>query len=41
VATSTVQQLVDYCLNTPEDGLTTAASVQAINQLIDKNKSFI
>ena len=38
VATSTVDQLVDYCLHTPADGLTTAASVQRINALIDKNQ---
>ena len=39
VATSTVDQLVDYCLNTPQDGLTTTASVENIKKLIDKNKS--
>lgn len=38
VATSTVDRLVDYCLNTPQDGLTTSASVKTINSLIDKNK---
>ena len=37
VATTTVDQLVDYCLNTPADGLTTAESVRTINRLIDKN----
>lgn len=37
VATSTVDQLVDYCINTPEDGLRSAASVEAIKQLIKKN----
>lgn len=40
VATSTVDRLVDYCLNTPQDGLTTSASVRTINALIDKNKNF-
>ncbi len=39
VATSTIGQLVDYCLHTPEDGLRSAASVAAINRLIDKNLS--
>ena len=39
VAVSTVERLVDYCLNTPEDGLTTAASVETIKRLIAKNKS--
>lgn len=38
VATSTVDQLVDYCLHTPEDGLRSAASVATINALIDKNR---
>ncbi len=37
VATSTVERLVDYCVNTPEDGLRSAASVAAINLLIDTN----
>lgn len=39
VATSTIDELVDYCLNTPEDGLTTAASVENIKHLIAKNKA--
>lgn len=37
VATSTVDRLVDYCLHTPADGLRSAASVEHINRLIDKN----
>lgn len=37
VATSSVDRLLDYCFNTPPDGLSTAASVSAINALIDKN----
>ena len=37
VATSTIDRLVDYCLNTPADGLRTGLSVQAINALIDRN----
>lgn len=41
VATSTIDRLVDYCLNTPADGLTTAHSVATINALIDKNKAFL
>ena len=40
VATSTVDRLVDYCLNTPEDGLRSAASVETINKLIDKNQGW-
>ena len=39
VATTTVEQLVDYCMNTPKDGLTTGESVKTINALIDKNKN--
>ena len=38
VATSTVDRLVDYCMNTPEDGLTTSASVETIKRLIEKNR---
>ena len=37
VATTTVDRLVDYCKNTPEDGLRSAESVRKINGLIDKN----
>ena len=37
VATSSVAQLVDYCLHTPEDGWRSAASVAKINRLIDSN----
>lgn len=37
VATSTVEKLIDYCKNTPEDGLRSAASVQTRNKLISKN----
>ncbi|MEG0808298.1 MAG: glycosidase [Alistipes sp.] len=37
VATSTLDRLVDYCLNTPADGLTTSASVETLKQLIDRN----
>jgi 4-O-beta-D-mannosyl-D-glucose phosphorylase len=38
VATSTIDRLVDYCFNTPADGLRTAFSVEAINKLIDMNQ---
>lgn len=37
VATSTIDRLVDYCLNTPADGLSTAQSVNTLNRLIDAN----
>lgn len=39
VAVSTVDRLVDYCMNTPADGLTTTASVETIKKLINKNKN--
>jgi len=38
VAVSTVERLVDYCFNTPPDGLTTAASVENIKRLVRKNR---
>ncbi len=41
VATSTIDRLVDYCLNTPEDKLTTTESVKTLNRLIDKNLEFL
>jgi len=41
VATSTVEQLVDYCKNTPEDDLRSATSVQTRNELIDRNLAFL
>ncbi|WP_430933968.1 glycoside hydrolase family 130 protein [Saccharicrinis sp. 156] len=41
VATSTVNQLVDYCMNSPQDKLHSNLSVQTINELIDKNKNFM
>lgn len=37
VAVSSLDRLVDYCMNTPKDGLTTGASVETIKQLIRKN----
>jgi 4-O-beta-D-mannosyl-D-glucose phosphorylase len=40
VAVSSVDRLVDYCMNTPEDGLTTSASVETIKRLISKNRRF-
>lgn len=38
VATSTVDQLVDYCMNTPEDPLRSHACVQQRISLIKKNR---
>jgi 4-O-beta-D-mannosyl-D-glucose phosphorylase len=37
VATSTVDMLLDYVTNTPADGFRSAASVETINQIIDRN----
>lgn len=37
VAVSNVEKLVDYCLNTPADGLRTAASVETLKKQIEKN----
>jgi 4-O-beta-D-mannosyl-D-glucose phosphorylase len=39
VATSSIERLVDYCMNSPEDKLHSHLSVQTINELIDKNIS--
>ena len=41
VATSSVAQLVDYCLNTPPDPLTSAACVQQRLDLIARNEAFL
>ena len=41
VATSTIGQLVDYCMNTPADKFTTGESVKTRNELIDKNLAFM
>lgn len=38
VATSTVEQLVDYCINTAEDKLTSYDSVQTIINIVESNK---
>ena len=40
VATSTVNQLVDYVMNTPADGYTSATSVDNLNKLISRNLKF-
>jgi len=39
VATSTIDRLLDYCLNTPADGYRSSASVESIKQLVNKNRS--
>jgi len=38
VATSTVDQLLDYVINNPADQFRSAASVQTLNAIINKNK---
>jgi len=41
VAVSTVEQLTDYCLNTPADGFRSAASVETINKIIARNEEYL
>ena len=41
VATSTINRLLDYVLNTPADGYRSATSVQTIKSLIKMNKEFL
>jgi 4-O-beta-D-mannosyl-D-glucose phosphorylase len=38
VATSSLDRLVDYCINTPEDGFRSAASVETLKAIIQRNK---
>ncbi|MFD1816512.1 4-O-beta-D-mannosyl-D-glucose phosphorylase [Pseudarcicella hirudinis] len=40
VATSTLDQLIDYVVNTPADGFRSSTSVETVYQIIDKNKAF-
>lgn len=40
VATSSIDRLLDYVVNTPADGLHSAASVAALNRIIDRNKDY-
>jgi 4-O-beta-D-mannosyl-D-glucose phosphorylase len=41
VATSSIEQLLDYAMNTPEDGLRSAASVETLMSIIEKNRSYL
>ncbi len=41
VAITSIEQLLDYCINTPEDQLHSHLSVQTINNLIDKNQNYM
>ncbi|MGX5688768.1 glycoside hydrolase family 130 protein [Arcticibacter tournemirensis] len=40
VATSTIEKLVDYVMNTPADGFRSSSSVRTIYSIIDNNKIF-
>ena len=37
VATTTIDKLLDYVMNTPADGFTSAETVKTLKQLINKN----
>ncbi len=39
VATSTIDKLMDYVINTPEDGFRSATSVETLNTIIKNNLS--
>jgi len=39
VATSTIDRLLDYCINTPADGYRTFKSVETIKELVARNKA--
>ncbi|WP_163321800.1 glycoside hydrolase family 130 protein [Draconibacterium mangrovi] len=41
VATTTVEKLVDYCVNSPQDKLHSHFSVQTINDLVNRNHDFM
>lgn len=41
VATTTIDQLLDYVINTPSDGLSSAASVHTLTRIIDNNKEVL
>ena len=41
VARSTIDRMLDYVLNTPEDGLRSAENVRTRNRLIDKNLAYL
>jgi len=38
VATTTIDQLIDYAINTPADGLSSAASTRTVFKIIQANK---
>ncbi|MFT3701183.1 MAG: glycosidase [Agriterribacter sp.] len=40
VATTTIEKLLDYTMNTPEDGLHAGASVDTLQHIIERNKQY-
>lgn len=41
VAISTIEKLVDYAINTPQDGFTSTASVETLTNIINANKALM
>ena len=41
VATTTVEELIDYCKNTPEDNLRSFESVRTRNEMIRRNLDYL
>jgi 4-O-beta-D-mannosyl-D-glucose phosphorylase len=41
VATTTIEKLVDYVCNTPEDGFTSFASSSTVNSIAEKNLAIV
>jgi len=41
IAVSSIDKLIDYCMNTPPDGLRSATSVATLHNLIKKNKNLL
>jgi 4-O-beta-D-mannosyl-D-glucose phosphorylase len=38
VAVSSIEKLLDYMMNTPEDGFTSDASLHTVSNIIEKNE---
>jgi len=41
VAVSSVDRLIDYCMNTPADGFRSAESVKTLNSIIARNMEYL
>ena len=41
IATSSIERLVDYCINTPKDGLSSSMSVETLKKQIESNLSVL